>query len=189
MKHEVVLIDPMRLLHDTSDKKVREAVFDPALNEEDRTLLFSVQQHGIIEPLKVIQSSMVCKDGNRRLDAARWLHLDKVPVQYLSDEEDQAQRQTVAVAVIKKNVAPEELGRLLIAELSETVDQQALARKYGISTATVSRAVRAARGLSNGRKKELESASAKVGSASARVTYEDVAEARSAINKLLRELS
>jgi ParB/RepB/Spo0J family partition protein len=178
------------LLHDTSNRRVRDAVFDPALHEIDRDLLFSVQSDGIVEALKAIQSTMVVRDGNRRLHAALWLKLEKVPVVFLDEDEETAQRQTVAVALNRKDLTPEELGKFLLSEMERTgEDQQTTARRLKISTAKCSRAIRSVKFPSNGKKKELESASVKVGEATARVTYGDIAEARSALSKLMKELS
>lgn len=77
-----MLIDPVLVKVDYMRRSLRPA-FDTT---RDAELIDDIRQHGVIEPLLVLENYMLVH-GHRRLDVALYLKLAKIPVQVL-DRED-----------------------------------------------------------------------------------------------------
>src|SRR5262249_55603897 len=153
----------------------------------------SLQKYGQLHPAlarAADDGSFDIIDGSHRRAGLEFLGRDTIWTIVVPPEisDDDAVLMALAAQTQKRDLPPSQLGAVIIREMERRgLDQKRVAVAMGLSEATVSRCVRASKGLTNGKKKELETASTKVGGATAKVTYEDIAEARQAVQKLMKE--
>lgn len=83
-----------------------------ALSDEDfRSLMASIDERGIREPLKVIENGgrLILADGWNRLQAARQLGMEKVPVVVEKGEESDVFLDNVIASVLRGKTKPSEM--------------------------------------------------------------------------------
>ena len=118
---------------------------------EIKGLANSITEHGVRQPLTIIQSStdrdkFEVVSGERRLKAAKLSGLQKVPCIIISDHQ-QAEEIALVENIQRKDLHPIEMGEafLKILEGRKTLTQTSLAEKLGLSNKIISEAIQYAK--------------------------------------------
>jgi len=129
-----------------SPLQFRQEKFDPDGCIEDRELLRSIQEHGVLEPVMLVSKPSAAGVatyqvvfGHRRVSAARLTGLREVPAMIAAEDDD------VGVLTLAENVGGRPLtayekavGLVRLAKMSPGVSQERLAERAGISQPMVS---------------------------------------------------
>ncbi len=140
LEHYNIDVDKLIPYHKQARKNFNE--------EEIKGLAQSIQEHGIRQPLTIIQSLIdpalyEVASGERRLRAAKLLGMKKVPCILVSDTL-LAEEIALVENIQRQNLHPIEMGDAFSKMLHERngLTQQDLARKLGISNKVISECVR-----------------------------------------------
>ena len=131
--------------------QTRQDVFDPRAHPEDEELLESVQAHGVLEPIMVLDMSSPGGSldyqivfGHRRVAASRLAGLDEITA-IITQDEDEARILTLAENMGGRALTPYEKALALsgLKEAHPDLSVRALGQQTGIPFQTVSTLLRA----------------------------------------------
>ena len=113
----------------------------------DRGLLSSIEENGILNPLKVYRYTSpeglrryALIDGHRRFDAANRLELTEIPIEIMEEPKDATEARTIQVILNRnrKDVKPSHVADAIKALKDKGVYQKDIAKKFGLSEPEVS---------------------------------------------------